>query len=103
MPKARLIMHRARNRGVTGVKAGGGKTWYMTGLHKHGRVEDVRRTRAPACYYGAGSAYQDGRRLSSRTEGGDDAKNPADWLPNSLPSQRARYEKQPLKVLKFTR
>lgn len=31
MPKMRLLMHRARNRGVVGVKAGGGKTWYTTG------------------------------------------------------------------------
>jgi len=29
----RLIMHRTRNRGVTGVKAGGGKTWHTTGAY----------------------------------------------------------------------
>ena len=28
-----LIMHRTRNRGVTGVKAGGGKTWHTTGAY----------------------------------------------------------------------
>ena len=46
MPKARLLMHRARNRGVTGVKAGGGKTWYTTGPYIN--MEELKMSDEPA-------------------------------------------------------
>ena len=40
-----LIMHRTRNRGVTGVKAGGGKTWHTTGAYIN--MEELRNLTPP--------------------------------------------------------
>ena len=40
-----LIMHRTRNRGVTGVKAGGGKTWHTTGAYIN--MEELKTSLRP--------------------------------------------------------
>ena len=40
-----LIMHRTRNRGVTGVKAGGGKTWHTTGAYIN--MEELKNLTPP--------------------------------------------------------
>ena len=40
-----LIMHRTRNRGVTGVKAGGGKTWHTTGTYIN--MEELKNLSPP--------------------------------------------------------
>lgn len=40
-----LIMHRTRNRGVTGVKAGGGKTWHTTGAYIN--MEELKNLSPP--------------------------------------------------------
>ena len=41
-----LLMHRSRNRGVTGVKAGGGKTWHTTGPYIN--MEELKLSDEPA-------------------------------------------------------
>lgn len=46
MPRDRLLMHRTRNRGVVGVKAGGGKTWHTTGPHIN--MEELKKSDEPA-------------------------------------------------------
>ena len=40
-----LIMHRTRNRGVTGVKAGAGKTWHTAGSYIN--MEELKNLSPP--------------------------------------------------------